>query len=94
MNKHIGTGMIVAGLVLLCLGRCAPAEARTFRFLPLVPTVPGIEDHSPRYSPYPGPVRRFAPSSDVLRVDEAPANGCGPGRFEVVSGPKAQRGCY
>lgn len=88
----VGMGALFAGTVTTC----TRAEARTIRFAPVVPTVPGIEaGRAPGYSPYPGPVREYAPSADVLRLyDEAPPNGCEPGRFRVVSGPPAQRGCY
>lgn len=96
MSKRLAQGFIVAGLGLIALARCAPVEARTIRFLPVVPTVPGIEaGRAPDYSPYPRRTLDRAPSAAVLRLyDEAPPNACGPGRFEVVSGPRAQRGCY
>lgn len=86
----VGFGAMFAGALTTC------ARSETLRIVPIVPTVPGIEaGRAPDYSPYPGQVRRFAPSADVFSLyDEAPPNACGPGRFEVVSGPKAQRGCY
>lgn len=75
-----------------------PAKADTHRVrlhvYRHVPTVPGIEA-GPLAHPWymRGPLVRRAPSPGVFHMDPAPANGCG-AAFRVVSGPKAQRGCY
>lgn len=86
------TLMVAAAAVTFTFARCAKAE--TLRIGPYVPAVPGIEANAPRYSPYPGPVRRFAPSADVIELhDTAPGNACPTPAFEVISGPRAARGC-
>ena len=87
-----GVGLLFAGM----LSTCVRADTLSVRLVPVVPTIPGIEaGRAPDYSPYPRRTLDSAPSAAVLRLwDEAPPNACGPGRFEVVSGPKAQRGCY
>ncbi len=82
---------VVGTVIGLGIGQCAKAETLRIELAP--PTVLGIEDHSPAYSPYPGPVRRFAPSAGIVRlIEPTGATPCG-GAFEVVSGPKARRGC-
>ncbi len=93
--------ILVGGGVLLCaiagFSSCNRVEAATIRIIQDLPTVPGI-----RREPRPGdryydarqPRVIERPSADVLRLDApAPASRC-PGAFEVVSGPRSERGCY
>ena len=89
--KEVAVITATFGLILVGMGTCAKAETVRVQVVP--PTVAGIEDHGPRYSPYPGPRRQYAPSAGVVRLWEpVGATPCGEA-FEVISGPRAARGC-
>ena len=91
----IGAGALIC-VTAFGLSTCGKVEGATLRIVPVVPTVQGQREAGP-YDP--GPLVRHdsRPSSRVLHVldaDGAPPNGCPSPAFRVVSGPRAQRGCY
>lgn len=77
------------------LTHCANAGELRVRIWQEVPTVPGIRPDASGQAYRPaGPVAGPAPSARVWEMPApAPAGRCG-SIFEVVSGPKAARGCY
>lgn len=88
---------IVLWVLLEVFAPAAQARDLTVRFVPVVPTVPGIEA-APSPAPWyaPGRVRvNTGPSAGIYDLGQpAPPNGCPRPAFRVISGPPAERGCY
>lgn len=98
INRYEAAGIALMGLA-LALG--APSAARadvlTLRIVQQPAELPGLSP-SPVPSEFYGPrtaAPALAPSAAIRQLGApAPANGCKTAAFEVLSGPKSQRGCY
>lgn len=89
-----GLGVIVAVGIGLCL--TVKAKSAELTITRGVPTVLGIPQGTPPVEAYRSkPTVNVRPAARVMHLREpASANGCAVPAFEVISGPKAQRGCY
>jgi hypothetical protein len=88
---------IVLWVLLEVFAPAAQARDLTIRFVPVVPTVPGIEAAPSPQRWYDGRQVRVnnAPSAGIYDIGRpAPPNGCQRPAFRVISGPQAERGCY
>lgn len=91
--------VVLAAAGLVGMDSCARAEAVTVRVVRDVPTVAGIVQ-APAGHEFYRPGRAIVAQRPAARVlalpggGVAPPNGCAVPAFEVVSGPKAERGCY
>jgi len=98
INRYEAVGIALMSLA-LAMGapRAAKAEALTLRIINQPATLSGLPP-----APVPtefyrsnGATGAVAPSAAIRELfAPAPTNGCRVPAFEVVSGPKDQRGCY
>lgn len=91
----IGVGLVAA----LGLQYCDRAQGAELRITREVPTVQGIRPAPVPHEYYDArrPIVGTRPAARIMRSPDeagAPPNGCPVPAFRVVSGPKAERGCY
>lgn len=89
-----GLGVIVAVGIGLCL--TVKAKSAELTITQGVPTVAGISQAPvPRDAYRSKPTVNVRPTARVMHLGQpAGPNGCRVPAFEVVSGPKAERGCF